>query len=131
MWWFNEILYAISNMAVKLSIALMLLRVVVEDYHKKAIYIVTGLVEVYSVLYFIGFLVQCVPASLFWTRVQGDTNGHCVNQRIIVIATYVYSFITVMFDWTMALLPWFVVRKSQLDLRTRLMVTVVLSLASM
>jgi hypothetical protein len=131
MWWFSEPIYAVSNMAVKLSIALMLLRIVVEERHKRLIYIVTGVVEVYSVLFFIGFLCQCIPASYFWTRYHGDNGGHCVNPKLTIIATYIYSLITVVFDWTMALLPWFVTRKLQLDFRTRLMVAVVLSLASM
>lgn len=117
-------------MALKLSIALMLLRIVVEDYQKKIIYIVTGVVEAYSVVFFLGFMVQCIPASFFWTRFEGDTNGHCINPKVTAAATYVYSLITVVYDWTMALLPWFIVRKMRLDLRTRLMVAIVLALAS-
>lgn len=118
-------------MAVKLSIGLMLLRIIVDDWHRKLVYIVTGVIQVYSVVFFFLFIFQCTPSSFFWTRFQGVTGGACMNPDITVLATYVYSGITVVCDWAMALLPWFVVRKLQMNTRTKVVVAMVLGLGSM
>lgn len=118
-------------MAVKLSIGLMLLRVVVEQSHKLVIYIVLGILQIYSIAYFFLFIFQCKPSSFFWTRVQGTTNGTCMDAAVVINATYVYSAITVVVDWSFALLPWFVVRGLQMNQRTKLAVAVILALGSM
>lgn len=129
-WWLCEPLYVVSNMAVKLSIALMLLRFTVERTHKVLVYTVTGILELYSVAFFFIFLFQCLPPSTFWTRVQG-ISGTCMNPHTVIISVYVYSAITCLHDWTMAVLPWVLVRNIQMNGRTKWMVTVVLGLGSM
>lgn len=123
--------YVTANLAVKLSIALMLLRYAVEEYQKRLVYIVTGVTQIYSVVFLFVFAFQCTPSTFFWTRFQGETNGRCINPHIVVILGYVYLAVTIAYDWTMAVLPWFIVRKMHLDLRTKRMVAVVLALGSM
>lgn len=118
-------------MAIKQSIALMLLRYAVEDYHKRLIYVVTFCVQFYSMILFFFVLLQCIPMSFYWTRAQGVVDGRCMDPEITVKVTYGYSATFVLYDITMAVLPWFMVRKLQLDLRTRLMVTTVLAFGSM
>lgn len=118
-------------MAVKLSISLMLLRFIVEKSHRMFIYFVTVIIQIYSVVFFFLFIFQCLPASYFWTRFQGVTGGQCMNPQTIITAVYVYSGIAVLYDWTMALLPWFVVRKLQMNLRTKLLCAFILALGSM
>lgn len=118
-------------MAVKLSIGVMLLRLVVERSHKMAIYITVGVAELYSLAFFIIFLVQCTPPKFFWTRYQGDTDGTCFKTSIIVNVFYGYSAIVCVVDWTLALLPWFLVRSLQMNSRTKLMVAFVLGMGSM
>lgn len=130
-WWLCEPLYVAANMCVKLSIALMLLRFVMQPTHRMMIYIVTIILELYSVAFFFLFIFQCTAPSYFWTRFQGNTNGHCMNANITITAVYVYSGIAIIYDWTMAIVPWFVVRKLQMTLRTKLMCAFILALGSM
>ena len=118
-------------MAVKLSIGLMLLRLVVEKTHKMLIYLTVGIAELYSAAFFFIFVFQCTPSKFFWTRYQGDTNGKCFSTSIIVNVFYGYSAIVCVVDWTMAILPWFLVRKLQMNNRTKLMVALVLAMGSM
>lgn len=126
-----ELTYVAANLAVKLSIALMLLRYVMEESQKRLVYIVTGVTQIYSLAFLFVFAFQCTPGPFFWTRFQGVTDGHCINPNITVITGYVYVGVTIVYDWTMAILPWFIVRKMHLDLRTKRMVAVVLGLGSM
>lgn len=128
--WIYDICYIVAQMAVKHSISLMLLRFAVENSHKKVIHLVTFLVHAISIALIATVLLQCIPLSFFWTRASGDTDGRCLDPNVSARAAYVYSGIIVAYDVTMALLPWLMVRKLQLDLRTRLMVTIVLALGS-
>lgn len=109
----------------------MLLRITVEQYQKRLIYVVTGVSQVYSLIFIFLFVFQCMPASFYWTRHQGVTKGRCVDPYITVIFGYIYTAVAVFYDWTMAILPWFIVRNMQLDLRTRRMIAVILALGSM
>lgn len=129
-WWMCEPLYVVGNMFTKLSIGLMLLRLVVEKSHRMLIYVVIGVLELYSVVYFFIFLFQCIPSEFFWTRAQGATNGKCMSTSVVISTTYVYSAITCVSDWIMALLPWFVIRKLQMNGRTKAMVSIILALGS-
>lgn len=108
----------------------MLLRVTMEKYQRRLIYICTGITQIYSVVFLFIFIFQCNPIQLFWTKSSGATSGQCIDPTIIVITGYLYLAVTIIFDWTMAILPWFVVRNMQLDLRTRRMIAVVLALGS-
>lgn len=116
-------------MAVKQSIALMLLRYAM-DQHRKIVIYITVLMQVCGVGVFFVNVLQCLPVSHFWTRLQ-VTKGRCLNLDTLVVIGYLYSTVTIVYDFTMALLPWFMVRKLQLNLRTRLMVTAILALGSM
>lgn len=127
----GELTYVTANLAVKLSIALMILRVTVEEYQKKLIYIVTGLTQVYSVMFLFLFAFQCIPTSFFWTSSLGAKHGRCIDPKLTMIAGYIYLAFTIIYDWTMAMLPWFIVRKMQMDLRTRRMIAAILALGSM
>lgn len=118
-------------MVVKQSITLTLWRFAVENYHKKLIFIVTVAVQLLSIILFFTITFGCVPVTFFWTRAVNDTDGLCIDPNIGIRLSYANSAALIAYDGTMAFLPWLMVRKLQLDLRTRLMVTMVLALGSM
>lgn len=118
-------------MAVKQSIAFSLLRYVVEDYHKKLIHAVTFVVQICSIVLFFTSLYYCIPIEFFWTQARGATNGMCSSKVRTTRIAYAYSASFVLYDLVMAILPWFMVRKLQLDLRTKLMVAILLAFGSM
>lgn len=118
-------------MAVKLSIGLMLLRVLLERWQRTLIYACLGVLELYSVAYFFLFVFQCYPPSWFWERLQGSRGGSCMNTTVIINATYAYSAITIVIDLTFAMLPWVMIRSLTMSRRIKLLVAIVLGLASM
>lgn len=124
-------LYVWVNAMIKQSISLQLLRYAVEDYQKIVINIVTYTLHIYSTILFFMILFQCIPHSFFWTQAMGDTSGRCADKWVALKVSYGYTSLIIIYDVTMALLPWLMVRKLQLDLRTRLMVTAVLAMGSM
>lgn len=123
--------YLVTQVVIKQSTTLMLLRFAVEDYHRKIIYGLTIMIYVVSAIILALCVFQCIPLSFFWTRAAGDLDGRCLSPSVAVKGAAIYSGVVILFDLSMAVLPWIMVRKLQLDLRTRLMVTAVLALGSM
>jgi hypothetical protein len=85
-WWACEPVYVLSNMALKLSIAIFLLRISISRVHTFIIWTVVVVVEVYGAFYFFLFILQCRPSNYFWTQYTGG-KGTCIDPRITVDAT--------------------------------------------
>jgi hypothetical protein len=123
-------MYTMSNMVIKLSICFALLRFVVERSHKALLYLVILCTSVSSIVFFFVFVFQCRAVSFFWRRSQGETDGKCVNLMVLVVGGYTYSIISVLCDWLMAILPWFLVRKMRISTREKFLVVFVLAMGS-
>lgn len=94
------------------------------------IIVVITIVELYSAFFFFLFVLQCRPSSYFWTQYTGGT-GTCVNPKVTVNATYAYSAISCFADWSLGLMPVFLIWNIQMDTRTKLSVVAILSVGAM
>ncbi|KAI5370002.1 hypothetical protein Slin15195_G008800 [Septoria linicola] len=129
-WWICEPLYVLSNMAIKASIALQLLRLLVDVTQRTILLAVLVVTELYSLSFFFIFLFQCIPSSYFWTRFTG-AEGTCLATSIVTSATYVYSAITCVGDWVYSILPFIIVcNLEQLAKREKVMVGVILAMSA-
>lgn len=132
MWWTCEPLYVLANMAIKASIALFLLRITVTKSHRIIIWTVTCITEVYSFFFFLLFILQCRPTSLFWLRYsQNPPEGHCLDANVIAKSFYGYSAISCLTDWTYSILPIFLVLSLQMNSRTKISVVCILAAGAM
>lgn len=132
MWWTCEPLYVLTNMAIKASIAIFLLRICVHRSHKITIWIVTGVTEIYSLFFFLLFVLQCRPTSLFWLRYTSNPpEGSCLDAKVVSNAFYGYSAISCWTDWTFSILPIFLVWKLQMNLRMKISVVLILAAGAM
>lgn len=129
-WWLCEPFYVLANMAIKASIALMLLRLSVLSIHKRILWVTFVIVEVYSAFFFFIFVFQCLPTEFFWTRYTGGT-GSCLDTSIVVAATYGYSAISCVGDLIFALLPVSLVWSLQMGGKEKVAVIAVLALGAM
>ncbi|KAH8651412.1 hypothetical protein BX600DRAFT_102377 [Xylariales sp. PMI_506] len=128
MWWTCEPLYVLSNMAIKASIAIFLLRICVQKIHKMIIWVVIGITEVYSLFFFLLFVLQCRPTNLFWLRYTSDPpSGSCLDASVVSNAFYAYSAISCLTDWTYSVLPIFLVAKLQMDTKVKISVVLILA----
>ncbi|VUC25146.1 unnamed protein product [Clonostachys rosea] len=128
MWWTCEPLYVLTNMCIKASIAIFLLRICVQRAHVIAIWIVTGITEVYSLFFFLLFILQCRPTSLFWLRYTADPPaGSCMDAKVVAGAFYGYSVISCITDWTLSILPVFMVWNLQMNTRVKISVITILA----
>jgi hypothetical protein len=117
-------------MALKLSIGVFLLRIAVARTHKIIIWSVIIVTEAYSVFFFFLFILQCRPSPYFWTQHTGG-KGTCINPKVIVDAFYAYSAISCVGDWTLGILPAFMVWNLQMNFRTKLSVAAILAVGCM
>lgn len=129
-WWACEPVYVLSNMALKFSIAVFLLRIAVARVHKVIIWTTVAVIEIYGAFYFFLFVLQCRPSAYFWTQYTGG-KGTCINPTITVDATYVYSAISCAADWTLGIIPVFLVWNLQMNPRTKVVVAMILAVGAM
>lgn len=78
-------------------------------------------------------LLQCKPLSYFWTRTAMDPKieGYCISIDIIITMTYVYSAFSAVCDFTVGILPIFIVHKLHMRKEAKLAVVGILSMACM
>jgi len=119
-------------MSLKMSIGLFLLRIVVEPIHKYTILLVLVVTELFGTAFLSLFIFQCRPSSYFWNRFAGNgATGKCMDNMIIVNATYAYSAVSCWGDWIFSIVPIFIIRNLQMTPRTKLVVGGILALGGM
>lgn len=116
-------------MALKLSIGVMLVRIAVARTHKIIIWVVVVVYELYGAFFFFLFVLQCRPSAYFWTQYTGG-KGTCIDPKITVDATYGYSAVSCWSDWTLAILPIFIISGLQMNIRTKIGVSFILAMAA-
>ncbi|KAJ5134133.1 hypothetical protein N7448_000846 [Penicillium atrosanguineum] len=130
-WWFCEIAYCFASIFCKISICIFLLRITVKRTHIWILYIVMVLTVLAGLVFMFLMLLQCKPLSYFWTRAALDPAivGHCISIDIIITMTYVYSAFSAACDFTVGILPIFIVHKLHMRREAKLAVVGILSMA--
>ncbi|KXJ89532.1 hypothetical protein Micbo1qcDRAFT_213023 [Microdochium bolleyi] len=128
MWWTCEPLYVLANMAIKASIALFLLRICITKTHRIVIWTCLIVTEVYSFFFFLLFILQCRPTSLFWLQyTPTPPAGSCLAPEVVAYSFYAYSAISCAVDWTFSILPIFLVWNLQMNTRVKISVVCILA----
>ncbi|KAI2793781.1 hypothetical protein POX_a00366 [Penicillium oxalicum] len=130
-WWLCEVAYCFASVGCKVSVSLFLLRITVKRSHIWTLYSVMFLTIVAGLIFFFLLLLQCKPVSYFWTRTAQDPSieGSCIDINIIIIMTYIYSGFAALCDFTVGLLPIFLVSKLHMKREAKLAVIGILSMA--
>ncbi|KAJ4337031.1 hypothetical protein N0V95_008447 [Ascochyta clinopodiicola] len=125
-WWYCYIAYCWAMITVKTSIGLFLLRVTIKPLHRWIIYIAMGLTVLTGLVFFFVTLLQCAPLSYFWDKSQ---KGWCIDVDVIIALTFLYSAVSVICDFTFAILPIFLVWNLNMSVKTRIMLIPILGMA--
>ncbi|KAL3471740.1 integral membrane protein [Aspergillus californicus] len=129
-WWLCEIAYCFASIGCKVSVCIFLLRITVKRLHMWLLYIVMALTVISGLAFMFIMLLQCKPLEFFWTRTAVPVpEGHCIDIQIVIAMTYVYSFFAALCDFTVGILPIFIVHKLQMRKQTKLAVIGILSMA--
>ncbi|KAI9046882.1 hypothetical protein LZ554_008960 [Drepanopeziza brunnea f. sp. 'monogermtubi'] len=128
MWWFAvELSYVTATCVLKLSIGVFLLRIAVKEWHRICLYLTMGLVLLFSVGYLFFLVFQCSPVDFFWLQFS-QKPGTCVNPDIVGALTYTHSGLNASADIILAFLPVHIVSQLHMNLRTKITVSLILSL---
>ncbi|EED14651.1 integral membrane protein, putative [Talaromyces stipitatus ATCC 10500] len=130
-WWLCEIAYCFSSVFCKISICFFLLRITIRKSHIYLLYCVMILTVIGGFIFMFMMLLQCKPVSFFWARTTLDPvyQGHCISIDIIITMTYVYSALAAFCDFTVGILPIFLVGKLNMRHEAKLAVIGILSMA--
>ncbi|KAF2167879.1 hypothetical protein M409DRAFT_53830 [Zasmidium cellare ATCC 36951] len=127
-WYFCEIFYTLSTCLLKISVGLFLLRVAGQKLHIWIIRLVMLFAAVFGGAFFFVIVFQCWPISNWWDLDPSHKN--CINPDIVIGLTYGISALNVVADWTLGLLPIFIVRGLQMSTRQKRLVAIILSFAA-
>ncbi|RDW64398.1 uncharacterized protein DSM5745_09809 [Aspergillus mulundensis] len=130
-WWLCEIAYCFSSVGCKISVCIFLMRITIKRIHIWILYSVMAMTVITGFVFMLIMLLQCTPVEYFWTRTALDptTKGHCINHDIVIAMTYVYSVFAGTCDFTVGILPIFLVSSLQMRRKTKVAVVGILSMA--
>lgn len=127
-WWLASLFYNLSTLFVKLSVSIFIHKLCPQRIHKFIIWGMMSIVISYAITYFFLTIFQCSPPNYFWLKFAGLKNGKCINEQIIPLATYAHSGISAMADWTLGLLPIWLIWGLQMNQRTKISIVILLGL---
>jgi hypothetical protein len=113
----------------KISIGIFLLRITTYKIHRFIIYTVMTATVVTGLLFFFVTLFQCQPVSFFWNR--AIPGGKCIDTSIIVAITFFYSAVSAVCDFTLGLLPVFLVWDLHMARSSKVALVPILSMGCM
>lgn len=132
-WWLCEIAYCFASVGCKISVCIFLMRICVRRLHLWILYCIMGMTTMAGLVFMFIMLLQCKPLQFFWLHKAFDPSieGTCMKMEIVVAMTYVYSAFAAICDFTVGILPIFLVRKLHMKKKTKYAVVGILSMACM
>ncbi|KPM45562.1 hypothetical protein AK830_g943 [Neonectria ditissima] len=124
---YSQVTYGITVPLVKASIVFMLLRINVEQKYRWTLYGMQVLATATAVMGIIASLTYCTPVRAYWNPLL----GRCGDFNRVVIIGYVWTAVSIVTDWWFATLPYFVVRKLQMNRRSKRVVMIILGLGAL
>jgi len=121
-----ELFYIITAALLRVSVALLLLRIASTRPMRITIYAVMGLMVAFSTAFLFIAISQCSPVQFYWDWVP-DTPGTCSSQKILADTGYAHSAISFVADWTLALIPIWLLWNVQISRRRKFGIAVLLS----
>ncbi|KPM36433.1 hypothetical protein AK830_g10134 [Neonectria ditissima] len=119
-----QIFYVSGSVFIKASICATLVRIATQ---KRYIYVLWGLVAISVITTLIAIcavLIRCKPVAASWNPALGT----CIDQSIIIALTYAVSAVNIVTDWSVAIIPVFILWNLQMRKTLKKMVALVLGL---
>ncbi|KAH8589243.1 hypothetical protein B0O99DRAFT_655550 [Bisporella sp. PMI_857] len=120
---FWQLFYVTSSTFIKASICATLIRVAVQRKYK---YILWGLIALTTVANLVAFsaaLARCKPIAAGWN----PSLGKCLDQSIIITLTYVVSAVNIFTDWSVAIIPIFILWNVQMRRKLKIITGAILA----
>ncbi|KAL9076649.1 MAG: hypothetical protein Q9157_003596 [Trypethelium eluteriae] len=129
-WWFCELFYISCSCFLKIAIGQFLLRIAVVKVHIWIIRLVMVSTAIFGTFYIFLAIFQCRPPSEWWANLRPNTGPHCFSADAMVKATYTAGALNTIADWTLGILPIFIVRNLSMNRKIKAIVAGILSFAA-
>ncbi|KAI1337689.1 hypothetical protein F5Y15DRAFT_389960 [Xylariaceae sp. FL0016] len=131
--WAGQWAYIVNAGLVKCIAGLLLLRLCTgHRWQRIAIRSILVVSVLFNTFYVFFAIFQCRPAEFYWHRYDSlsDITGKCNNKTFATIPNYLAFIISIISDWTLALIPISMVWNANLERRIKISVSCVLALGS-
>ncbi|KAF4963470.1 hypothetical protein FSARC_8519 [Fusarium sarcochroum] len=105
-----QIFYVSGSVFIKSSICIQLLRIATNKRYKYFLWCLIAVSVIITLIAMLAVLVRCKPVAASWNPALGT----CIDQNIIVVLTYVVSGMNIVTDWSVAIMPVFILRNIQM-----------------
>jgi hypothetical protein len=104
-------------------------RLTVDNLHRSILAAATVLSIVAGSIFFFFTIFQCTPVAYYWNRMTEE--GHCTDVGRLLGIVYMYSAAAAVCDFTIGLLPVFMIGRLKMDRHTKIAVIGILSIGCM
>lgn len=137
-WFLCQLFYAVTMIVSKMSIGFFLVRVTVRRMHTYIIWAAVAISIVAGLTFFFVVLFQCNPISEYWMRYGRNQvgpvdngSGVCLNVEIIIALAYLYSACSIVADFTLALLPAWIISSLKMDRKSKMLLIPLVGMGTM
>jgi hypothetical protein len=120
-------LYILTTVALKISLAIFFLRIVVQTWQRRVIWIVTAIYTVYAIAFAFVAVFQCGIPTNFLIK---EAVGICIHDDVLQPLNYVHASLNAISDWTLACLPIFVLWNAQMPRSAKITAGFLLSIGA-
>ena len=114
----------------RIAVGTLLMRLTTIPWHRTLIKFIMALSATGGIIVLFEFIYQCQPISFMWSYTREPTEGHCIDPSVTMAMLYMHGAVACLGDWTLGVLPWFLVKDLNMNLRTKLTVGALLCLAN-
>ncbi|GFF42264.1 hypothetical protein IFM46972_06814 [Aspergillus udagawae] len=125
-WWLGQVFYVITCVVAKMSIIISLLRITINRVHMLILYAAMGLTLLVGLLFFFFTIFECKPVDYFWNR--STKPGSCLDTDILIAIAYTYSVGAAITDFTIGILPVFIIWSLRMNARTKMAIAGILGI---
>ncbi|KAJ3527239.1 hypothetical protein NM208_g10798 [Fusarium decemcellulare] len=119
---FWQIFYVSGSVFIKASICAQLMRIATKRRFVIFLWILIALSVIITFIAILAVLIRCKPVAASWN----PTLGTCIDQNIIIVLTYVVSGMNIATDWSVSIIPIFILWNIQMRKTLKRMVALVM-----
>lgn len=120
-------LYILTTVALKISLAIFFLRIVVRQWQRRVIWITTAIYTIYATAFAFVAVFQCGIPTNFLIK---EAVGICIKDDVLQPLNYIHASLNAVSDWTFAFLPVFLLWNSQMPCSAKISAGLLLSLGA-
>lgn len=124
----SEVFYILTTTFLKVSLGLFFLRVLTQPWQRNLFHTILAISAVYGAFYFLVTIFQCGNPAKLADSLLGARN--CAPSWFLLTTGYFYGIINVISDWTFTLIPIVILLDSDIDLRSKISVSIVMGFAA-